>query len=72
MNLHSGTSITDWKHYEKQARSMDVDTLRYVITDCRNAMNVAPAEANFPCKASGFYADEMHVYCDELRRRVQK
>ena len=72
MQLHSGTSITDWAYYQKQARAMTDDQLRYVIEDCRQAMEVAPAEANYPCKASGFYADEMHTYYDELRKRKKK
>ena len=69
MNLHSGTSITDWTHYEKKARSMSIEQLRYAIEDCKEAMKVCPKEAVFPCKAEGFYADEIHVYSGELRRR---
>ena len=69
MPLHNGTSILDWKHYEAKAKSMSVDQLKYAVKDCHEAMNSAPAEANYPCKAEGFYADEMHTYSDELRRR---
>jgi hypothetical protein len=69
MNLHNGVSITDWTHYEEKAKSMTVDQLEYAILDCRQAMEVAPAEAIFPCKAYGFYMDELCTYSDELRRR---
>ena len=72
MNTHNGTSIIDWRYYEKKAKSMTEDQLRYVIQDCREAMKSAPAEANFPCKAEGFYADEVHVYSGELRKRQGK
>ena len=69
MNLHNGVSITDWTHYEDMAKSMSVDQLLYSIEDCKKAYEVAPAEANFPCKAAGFYMDELCTYSDELRRR---
>jgi hypothetical protein len=72
MDKHNGTSIIDWRYYEKRARQLTDDQLRYVIQDCREAMVAAPAEANFPCKAEGFYADEVHVYSGELRRRRDK
>jgi hypothetical protein len=72
MDKHNGTSIIDWRHYEGLAKKMTEDQLRYVIQDCREAMKSAPAEAFFPCKAEGFYADEVHVYSGELRKRMGK
>jgi hypothetical protein len=69
---HNGTSIVDWKHYEKKARAMNIDQLRYTLEDCKRAADVAPDHANFPCKASGFYQDEIHVYSRELRKRLGK
>jgi hypothetical protein len=69
MNLHNGVSITDWNHYEEKAKSMTDEQLEYCILDCRQAMEVAPATASFPCKAQGFYMDELCTMSDELRRR---
>jgi hypothetical protein len=70
--LHNGVSIVDWSYYEAQAKSMTDDQLEYSILDCRRAYEVAPAEANYPCKAAGFYMDELLTYSDELRRRRMK
>lgn len=69
MNLHNGTSITDWTFYEEKARAMSVEQLRYSIKDAQEAMKVAPTEASYPCKGQGFYMDEICTYSDELRRR---
>jgi len=69
--LHNGVSIIDWSHYEDKAKKMTDAQLLFSIRDCKQAYEVAPAEANFPCKAAGFYADEMYTYSDELRRRRQ-
>lgn len=71
MQLHNGTSILDWKHYEKKAKAMTDAQLLFSIRDCQQAVDAAPEEANFPCKAQGFYLDEMYTYSDELRRRRQ-
>jgi hypothetical protein len=72
MNKHNGTSIIDWEHYEKEARKMTDDQLDYVIEDATNAMRNAPEVAHFPCKAQGFYQDEVHVYTMERERRKGK
>ena len=69
MDLHNGTSILDWNHYESKAKKMTDEQLRYSIEDCKRAESSAPDHARFPMKASGFYSDEKCVYADELRRR---
>jgi hypothetical protein len=72
MNPHNGTSITNWSHFEQIARKMTVDQLKFSIEDATQARDNAPEHANFPCKAQGFYADEVHVYTMELERRKNK
>jgi hypothetical protein len=70
--LHNGVSIINWAHYEAKAKEMSDEQLEYSILDCRQAYEVAPAKATFPCKAAGFYMDELCTYSDELRRRRKK
>jgi len=73
MNLHNGNSILDWNYYETQAKNMSEDQLKFAIEDCSKALtSVKGLVANYPCKGEGFYADELCVYSDELRRRKKK
>ena len=53
--------------YMTSTKSMDSDSLRYVIEDCRAAMAAMPD--NPKC---GQYADEVHYCTMELHRRAKK
>lgn len=50
--------------YMKRTRSMDIETLRYIIKDAREAIQAMPNGVN-----AGYYMDEVHYCYMELRRR---
>jgi len=62
-NYNEGTGRWHSEYIAKTKR-MDDESLRYVISDCRNAMDAMPD--NPKC---GQYADEAHYCAMELRRR---
>lgn len=50
--------------YIAKTKKMDEDSLKYVIKDCQNAIDAMPDNPN-----AGYYADEIHYCCMELKRR---
>ena len=61
----SATS-TDFAKWTRHAKTCDVDALRFIVADCREAMI---ASRGWNPDREGFYADQMFTYGDELRRR---
>lgn len=57
------TSI-DHVRYPKSLRDKPVESLRFIIRDCREAI-----AANPEGDKAGYYADEIHYAAAELRRR---
>jgi len=57
----------DHSAYQKKVRKMSEDTLRYVIQDCRNALEAMPENPK-----AGNYMDEIHYCAAELKRRSKK
>jgi len=60
------TEMTAIQHgeYQTRTRGMDESALRFVISDCRNAIGAMPDNPK-----AGYYADEIHYCCMELGRR---
>jgi len=53
--------------YIKKTKKMSLESLKFVIKDCQEAL-----EANPNCEKSSYYADEI-CYCGmELKRRQQQ
>jgi len=53
--------------YMKKVKSLCEDSLRYIIQDCREAIEAMP---NNP--KNGYYADEIHYCSMELVKRKNK
>jgi len=54
----------DHAAYQKKVRKLSVDSLRYTIKDCQEAIKAMPDGAK-----AGYYQDEVFYCCDELARR---
>lgn len=50
--------------YQKKVRRMDLDSLRWTIKDCQEAIAAMPNGHK-----AGYYADEIHYCAAEIRRR---
>ena len=61
----SATSA-DFTKWAANAKTLSVDSLLYVISDCRQA---AAAMAGWNEDRENFYRDQSMTYGDELRRR---
>lgn len=56
--------VMDHTAYIKSVKGKDIDSLRYIIQDCREAIAAMPEGEN-----AGYYMDEIHYCAMELRRR---
>jgi hypothetical protein len=54
----------DHTAYPKSLRSKPVESLRFIIKDCQEAL-----QANPQATKAGYYADEINYAAMELRRR---
>ena len=61
------TEMTAIRHgdYQKKTRGMSDSALRFVIADCKAAMEAMPNGHKV-----GYYADEISYCCMELKRRI--
>jgi DNA modification methylase len=50
--------------YMKKVKKLSEESLRYIIKDCREAMEALPENPK-----NGYYADEIHYCAMELFRR---
>jgi hypothetical protein len=50
--------------YPKTLKAKSIESLRYIIQDCREALAANPAGHK-----AGYYQDEIHYAAAELRRR---
>jgi hypothetical protein len=50
--------------YQKKVKTLSIESLRFIIRDCQEAMNAMP---NNP--KNGFYQDEIHYCVMELNKR---
>lgn len=62
-------TATDFANWTKAAKAADIDSLRFVISDCVAAEK---AMRGWNPEKEGYYADQAHTYRDELRRRLTK
>lgn len=59
--------VMDHAQYQKSLKTKSVESLRYIIKDCQEAIAANPDN-----KKNGYYSDEI-CYCGmELNRRAQK
>jgi len=50
--------------YQKKVKTLSIESLRFIIRDCQEAMNAMP---NNP--KNGYYQDEIHYCVMELNQR---
>lgn len=64
----SGATATQFAEWEARAKTLSVDSLRYVVQDCKQAMQ---AMRGHNAERECFYADQAMTFGDELRRRLK-
>ena len=57
----------DHTNYPKRLKGLDSEALRFIIKDCREAINSLPDNPK-----NGYYADEINYCVMELHRRKNK
>lgn len=57
----------DHTNYPKRLKGLDSEALRFIIKDCREAINALPDNPK-----NGYYADEINYCVMELHRRKNK
>ena len=58
----------DFQLWARKAKQASIDSLNYVIEDCRLA---AEAMGQDRPERMGYYLDQMYTYADERARRVK-
>lgn len=58
------TKIMDHAGYQRKMKTKSVAELKFIIKDCREALNAHPDNPN-----AGYYADEIHYASAELKKR---
>lgn len=64
----SGATAEQFTEWKARAKTLSVDALRYVVQDCRQAMQ---AMRGHNAERECFYADQAMTFGDELRRRLK-
>jgi len=57
----------DHINYPKRLKNLDSEALRFIIKDCREAINALPGNPK-----NGYYADEINYCVMELYKRKHK
>lgn len=60
-----GDKIMDHAKYQRQLKDKSVESLRFIIRDCREAIQANPENPN-----NGYYTDEIHYVYAEIKRRL--
>jgi hypothetical protein len=66
--ITSPASAQDFALWERKAKTLSPDSLRYVIADCHSA---AQAMKGWNPEREGFYLDQAHTYQHELMKRAK-
>ncbi len=64
----SGATAKEFTEWTAKAKTLSVDSLRYVVRDCRNAEQ---AMRGHNPERECYYADQAMTFGDELRRRLK-
>jgi hypothetical protein len=66
--ITSPASAKDFSLWERKAKGLSLDSLRFVIADCQSA---ARAMRGWNPDREGFYIDQAHTYQHELMKRTK-
>ena len=58
----------DFALWERKAKGLSLDSLRFVIADCQSA---AQAMRGWNPEREGYYIDQAHTYQHELMKRTK-
>ena len=58
----------DFSKWEREAKKLFIDSLRYVVKDCQEA---AQAMRGWNPKREGFYLDQASTFGQELTKRMK-
>jgi hypothetical protein len=58
----------DFALWERKAKGLSIDSLRYVIADCHSA---AQAMRGWNPEREGYYVDQASTYAHELTKRAK-
>jgi hypothetical protein len=61
-------TANDFALWERKAKALPIDSLRYVIADCQSA---AQAMRGWNPEREGFYIDQASTYQHELMKRAK-
>jgi hypothetical protein len=64
--ISSPATAEDFKKWEREAKKLSIDSLRYVIKDCLDA---ALAMKGWNPTREGFYIDQASTFSQELKKR---
>ena len=64
----AGATARQFAEWEARAKTLSVDALKYVVQDCKQAMQ---AMRGHNAERECFYADQAMTFGDELRRRLK-
>jgi hypothetical protein len=66
--ITSPASAKDFSLWERKAKRLSLDSLRYVVADCQSA---AQAMRGWNPDREGFYIDQASTYQHELMKRTK-
>jgi hypothetical protein len=66
--ITSPASAKDFSLWERKAKRLSIDSLRFVIADCQSA---AQAMRGWNPDREGFYIDQAQTYQHELMKRTK-
>jgi hypothetical protein len=66
--ITSPASAQHFSLWERKAKRLSIDSLRFVVADCQSA---ARAMKGWNSAREGFYLDQAHTYQHELMKRTK-
>ena len=61
-------TANDFAKWEREAKRLDIESLRYVVKDCQEA---AQAMRGWNPEREGFYLDQASTFGQELTKRMK-
>jgi len=66
--ISNPATAQDFALWERKAKGLSLDSLRFVIADCQSA---AQAMRGWNPEREGYYIDQAHTYQHELMKRTK-
>ena len=62
-------TANDFAKWEREAKRLDIESLRYVVNDCKEA---AQAMKGWNPEREGYYLDQCSTFGQELTKRTKR